>query len=181
MLPLSEASEAEVLRLRDAIRPVWNPRYDSAQDAGRWLADDDLLIAWVAGDVVLAYPVRILNFHEFVNETVDGVPILISYCPLRGSGIVYDRRLDGSELLFGNTSALYESEKVMYDRQTFSYWFQVSGEAIVGELAGRRLTPLPSLLIRFDCWRRDFPEGRALSRGAAGRRAGPVRRLYGLP
>ena len=94
---------------------------------------------------------------------MDGLRILISYCPLCGSGIVYDRRLDGRELLFGNTSALYESDMVMYDRQTFSYWFQVSGEAIVGELAGRRLTPLPSLLIRFGRWRRDFPDGRVLS------------------
>ncbi|MDE0220820.1 MAG: DUF3179 domain-containing protein [Spirochaetaceae bacterium] len=163
MLPLSQATEAQVLRLRDAIRPVRSPRYDSVQEAGRWLAPEDLLVAYVAGGAALAYPVRILNFHEIVNETVDGVPILISYCPLCGSGIVYDRRLDGRELVFGNTSALYESDMVMYDRQTLSYWFQVSGEAIVGELAGRRLTPLPSLLIRFDRWRRDFPEGRVLS------------------
>lgn len=172
MLPLSQATEAQVLRLRDAIRPVWNPRYDSGQAAGRWLAQDDLLVAYVAGGVALAYPVRILNFHEIVNETVDGVPILISYCPLCGSGIVYDRRLGGHELVFGNTSALYESDMVMYDRQTLSYWFQVSGEAIVGELAGRRLTPLPSLLIRFDRWQRDFPEGRVLSREGL-RGAGP--------
>ena len=116
MLPLSQATEAQVLRLRDAIRPVWNPRYDSVQEAGRWLAPEDLLVAYVAGGAALAYPVRILNFHEIVNETVDGVPILISYCPLCGSGIVYDRRLDGRELVFGNTSALYESDMVMYDR-----------------------------------------------------------------
>lgn len=69
-----------------------------------------------------------LNLHEIVNDVIDGRPVLISYCPLCASGAVYDRELAGEVLLFGNTSALYQSDLVMYDHQSGSYWFQVLGE-----------------------------------------------------
>jgi hypothetical protein len=163
-VPLSEASEQLIERLRDAIPPIDRPRYGGAE-AADWLDEDDLVLGYVAGDGgPYAYPLKILNYHEIVNEEFDGLPVLISYCPLCRSGIVYDRRLGERALTFGNTSALYESDLVMYDRETNSYWWQVAGLAIVGELAGQRLEPLPSTTMPWGEWRRLHPDTRVLTR-----------------
>ena len=89
----------------------------------------------------------------------------MSYCPLCFSGVVYSRELDGQVLLFGNTSALYESDLIMYDHQTGSYWFQVPGEALVGPMTGKRLALLPSMTTTWGEWRRMHPETVALSNG----------------
>ena len=163
-ISLSAIDEATLLSLRDLIPPLDNPSYDSGEHAG-WLRPNDLVLGYEAADgQAYAYPTRILNFHEIVNDSLGGLPVLISYCPLCRSGVVYDRRLDGRLLSFGNTSALYQSDLVMYDRETLSYWFQVGGEAIVGELTGARLTPLPSLTTTWAEWRGLHPETLVLSR-----------------
>ncbi len=130
-IPLSQATDEEVEELRDSINPIYEPRYGSAE-SGEWLRDADLVIGYVSQDDAYAYPVKMLNLHEIVNDFIDGVPVLVSYCPLCASAVVYSRELDGQVLLFGNTSALHESDMVMYDHRTGSYWFQVLGEAIVG-------------------------------------------------
>ena len=161
--PLSEASERAVESLRDAIKPIYEPVYEP-REGGDWLSDGDYVIGYAAGEEAYAYPVKILNYHEIVHDLVDGVPILVSYCPLCASAVVYDRRLDDRVLVFGNTSALYESDMVMYDHQTGSYWFQVAGEAIVGELTGRRLDPLPSITISWGEWKALHPDTLVLSR-----------------
>jgi hypothetical protein len=162
-LPLSEAEDGRILALQDAIRPIYDPVYGPAS-AGDWLDDGFVVLGYISEQgTPYAYPVNILNLHEIVNDTVDGVPVLVSYCPLCASGIVYDRRLDEMELVFGNTSALYESDMVMFDHQTGSYWFQVGGEALVGELTGQRLTPLPSIMMPWGEWERLHPDTRVLS------------------
>ena len=89
--------------------------------------------------------------------------MLITFCPLCRSGVVYDRHLDGRLLSFGNTGALYQSDLVMYDKETLSYWFQVGGEAIVGELTGVRLEPLPSVMTTWEEWLALHPETLVLS------------------
>jgi hypothetical protein len=162
--PLSEIDEETLLSLRDRIPPLDEPRYEPVE-GGDWLAGDDLVLGYEAPDgQAYAYPAKILNFHEIVNDELGGQPVLISYCPLCLSGIVYDRRLDGQLLSFGNTSALYQSDLVMYDRETLSYWFQVGGEAIVGDLTGGRLTPLPSMTTTWAEWRALQPNTLVLSR-----------------
>ena len=103
-----------------------------------------LVVACSAGGEAFAYPINILNFHEMVNDTTGGIPLLATYCPQCFSGVVFSREVDGQTLTFGNTSALYQSDLVMYDHQTGSYWFQVGGEAVVGTLTRARLEPLPS-------------------------------------
>ena len=115
----------------------------------------------IAGDA-RAYPLRILIWHEIVNDTVGGVPVAVTYCPLCNSGIVFDRRLDGRDLDFGTTGKLRHSDLVMYDRQTESWWQQFLGEAIVGELTGARLTMLPSRLESLAAFRARHPDGRVL-------------------
>ena len=160
---LSEATPRTIARLRDAIRPIYKPRYEGPK-GGAWLDPDDLVIGIAGEEGAFAYPLKILNFHEIVNDRIGGRPVLISYCPLCASGIVYDRRVEGRVLVFGNTSALYENDMVMYDHQTGSYWFQVGGEGIVGELTGKRLVPLPSATVTWKTWLAAYPETRVLSR-----------------
>ena len=118
-VPLSEISDELQTDLRDAIIPVDLPVY-GASDALPWLEDEDLVLGYESGDETFAYPINILNFHEIVNDNIDGVPVLITYCPLCFSSVVFNREVDGETLTFGNTSALYQSDLVMYDHQTNS-------------------------------------------------------------
>ena len=160
---LPDASPELIEQLRDAIQPIYTPVYESAA-GGDWMNDDDLVLGYEAGGEAFAYPVKMLNFHELVNDIIDGVPVLISYCPLCGSGVFYDRRLGGTTHLFGNTSALSENDLVMFDYETGSYWFQTAAEAIVGPLSGSRLQPLPATTITWGRWKEINPETKVLAR-----------------
>lgn len=162
-IPLSEIGEERIIGLRDAIPPLDAPRYDDAP-GGDWLDPSDLVIGYAGEDGAWAYPLKILNFHEIVNDELDGVPVLVTYCPLCRSGVVYDRRLEGTLHTFGNTSALYENDLVMFDRETSSYWWQTAGEAIVGTLTGKRLAVLPALTTTWSEWKALHPETLVLSR-----------------
>ena len=167
-IPLSEATASDIARLLDRIPPIDDPRYDDPTD-DPWLEPGDVVLGYVATDgQAYAYPHKILNFHEIVNDTLADVPVLVSYCPLCNSGVVYDRRLtdlrhDGV-LTFGNTSALYDNDLVMVDRETTTYWWQVPGRAIVGNLSGATLTPLPSTTTTWEQWQLDHPDTLVLSR-----------------
>ncbi|MBV7338142.1 DUF3179 domain-containing protein [Chloroflexi bacterium TSY] len=162
-VPLTDASPELIVRLRDAIPPIHAPIYETANDA-TWLTDDDGVIGYAVGDQAWAYPIRILNFHEIVNDVLANEPVLISYCPLCYSGIVYSRQLDDRVLTFGNTSALHESDMVMLDYETGSYWWQVAGRAIVGELTDAQMMVLPSMTTRWKQWRALHPDTLVLSR-----------------
>ena len=143
--------------------PIYSPRYEDAS-GGDWLDSNDIILGYVGeSGQAYAYPIKFLNFHELVNDVIDGVPLLVTYCPLCGSGIVFDRRIGDDVLLFGNTSALYNSDLVMFDYSTGSYWFQTGGEAVVGPLTGARLTPLPSSVMTWDQWLALYPETNVLS------------------
>ena len=158
---LSSAPDDLIETLRDLIRPIYNPGYGEPE-ALPWLLDADLVIGYLSGRDAYAYPIRVLNTRELVNDEIDGLPILVSFCPLCASGVVYSRELDGETLLFGNTSALYETDLVMFHHQSGSYWFQVLGESIVGKMTGQRLTPLPSMTISWGEWKELHPDTRLL-------------------
>ena len=173
-ITLDEASNNDVERLLDAIPPIDNPAYIDP-DTDPWLDDQDLILGYVAEDgQAYAYPHKILNFHEIVNDTLADVPVLVSFCPLCRSGVVFDRRLDDlrqdSELTFSNTSALFDNDMVMVDRQTSSYWWQVPGRSIVGSLSGAELTVLPSTTSTWGRWKFDNPETVIISRDLGFRR-----------
>ena len=174
-ITLDEANDGDVVRLLDAIPPIDNPAYIDP-DTDPWLDDQDLILGYVDADgQAYAYPHKILNFHEIVNDTLADVPVLISFCPLCRSGVVFDRRLgddlrhDG-ELTFSNTSALFDNDMVMVDRQTSSYWWQVPGRSIVGTLSGAELTVLPSTTTTWERWRFDNPETVIITRDLGFRR-----------
>lgn len=172
---LPEAPPALIARLRDAIRPIYEPRY-AGVSGGDWLREDDLVVGYAGTEAAFAYPVKMLNFHEIVNDEIDGIPLVVTYCPLCGSGVVYDRRVDGRTLDFGNTSALYQTDLVMYDWQTGSYWYQTAGEAIVGELTGSRLRLLPSMTLPWKRWKDLHPDTRVLARDQGFGRSYPYER-----
>jgi len=109
-----------------------------------------------------AYPLRVLIWHEIVNDTVGGVPVSVTYCPLCNAALVFDRRLAGRVLDFGTTGKLRKSDLVMYDRQTESWWQQFTGEAIVGEMTGARLDFVPARLESFAAFRDRRPGGQVL-------------------
>lgn len=166
-VPLSEASEGQILDLLDAIPPIDDPRYSSSSDAD-WLKPDDLILGYVGADgSAFAYPHRVLNFHEIVNDDVAGTPILVSYCPLCRSGVVFDRRPDDLRhdgvLTFGNSSALYENDLVLVDRETSTYWWQLAGRGIVGDLSGAELRPLPSTTTTWQSWVDQHPDTQVLA------------------
>ncbi|MCC6179885.1 MAG: DUF3179 domain-containing protein [Chloroflexi bacterium] len=117
-----------------------------------------------------AYPLQILIWHEIVNDTVGGRPVTVTFCPLCNTAIAFDRRLDGVTYDFGTTGNLRRSDLVMWDRQTESWWQQITGEAIVGTLAGSRLTPVPAAIQSFSAFRASFPTGQVLSRETGFRR-----------
>ena len=169
---LPDANNSLIERLRNAIMPVYSPRYEDAS-GGDWLDSNDMILGYVSeSGQAYAYPIKFLNFHELVNDVIDDVPLLVTYCPLCGSGVVFDRRVGNDVLLFGNTSALYNSDLVMFDHGSGSYWFQTGGEAVVGPMTGTRLAPLPSSVMTWDQWLALYPETNVLSREQGlGRRA----------
>jgi hypothetical protein len=115
-----------------------------------------------------AYPVRVMIWHEIVNDVVGGVPVAVTYCPLCNSATAYDRRVRGIETTFGTSGRLYASALVMYDRATESLWTHYDGRAIVGVLAGDRLDEFPSPLMSWDDFLAAYPAGRVLDWRATG-------------
>jgi len=135
------------------------------------LAPTEPVIGLIMGGEARAYPLRVLVWHEIVNDKIADIPVTVTYCPLCNSAIVFDRRLDGRVLDFGTTGKLRNSDMVMYDRQTESWWQQFLGEGIVGEMTGKRLKPLPARLESFEKFRTRAPNGRVLVPNDPGMRA----------
>lgn len=109
------------------------------------------------------YPYNIMVWHEIVNDTVDGVPVAVTFCPLCGSAIVFDRRVGDETLSFGVSGLLYESNLLMYDSKTDSLWSQVLGEAVIGDYVGTKLELLSSNVISFAEFEAQYPDGFVLS------------------
>jgi hypothetical protein len=149
---------------KDGIPAIDHPRFETAAAAGRWLKPKEPVVLFARGGDARAYPLQILTWHEIVNDTVGGVPALITFCPLCNTALVFDARLDGKAHDFGTTGKLRFSDLVMYDRRTESWWQQATGEAIVGDLTGRRLTFLPAQIISWETFRATYPQGKVLSR-----------------
>ncbi len=149
---------------RDGIPPIDRPRFIAPGEAAEWLKDVEPVVVYEESGDARAYPLQVLIWHEIVNDTVGGRPVAVTFCPLCNTAIAFDRRLDGVTYDFGTTGNLRYSDLVMWDRQTESWWQQITGEAIVGELAGKRLTPVPAVIASFAQFRAAHPDGKVLSR-----------------
>lgn len=146
---------------RDGIPAVDAPRFVAVAAEDGLDPREPVIALSIAGDS-RAYPLRVLTWHEIVNDTVGNVPVAVTYCPLCNAAIVFDRRVGDLLLDFGTTGKLHRSDLVMYDRQTESWWQQFSGEAIAGELAGATLTMLPARLESWAEFKRRAPRGLVL-------------------
>ncbi len=149
---------------RDGIPPIDEPKYVGLDEAGEFLGEREPVMVVEEGREVRGYPLQIMVWHEIVNDELGGRPIAVTYCPLCNSSVVFDRRVDGRELTFGTTGNLRSSDLVMWDRQTESWWQQLTAEAVVGELTGERLEVLPSQILSFEDFRDRFPKADVLSR-----------------
>jgi hypothetical protein len=143
---------------KDGIPSIDDPAFVPVSEAT--LSDREPVIGLMIDGDVRAYPLRILIWHEIVNDVVGGVPVAVTYCPLCNTGIVFDRRVGDRVLEFGTTGKLRNSDLVMYDRTTESWWQQFLGEAIVGELTGTELIMLPARLESFASFKERAPDGR---------------------
>lgn len=146
---------------KDGIPAIDQPRFVPVAQYREVDAQEPVIGLVVAGEA-RAYPLRILLWHEIVNDEIAGVPVAVTYCPLCNTSIVFDRRVAAGVLDFGTTGKLRHSDLVMYDRQTQSWWQQYGGQAIVGELLGHTLAVVPSRLESIASFRQRAPNGRVL-------------------
>ena len=154
---------------RDGIPALTNPHYVKAAEATFLESGDRILGARLDGKPY-AYPVGIMNYHEIVNHSRGANQWLITYCPLCGTGMVFDASIGGEDLTFGVSGLLYNNDLLMYDRQTESLWSQIEGRAISGPLKGRELRLKPSRMTSWKAWRDKHPDTMVLSRETGHRR-----------
>ncbi len=146
---------------RDGIPALESPKHAPVSEA-RW-TDDAIVMGLVQGGEARAYPIAILTLHEIVNDTLGGVPILVSYCPLCGTGLAFDRRVDGRARTFGVSGLLYRSGLLLYDRETESLWSQIESTAVTGPALGTRLRVLRSTMARWSDWKGAHPDTTVLT------------------
>ena len=154
---------------RDGIPPIDDPSFVSVGAAREWLADAEPVIALEYGGEAKAYPLQILTWHEIVNDDIAGLPVAATYCPLCNSALVFERELGGALYDFGVSGNLRNSDLIMWDRQTQSWWQQLTGEAIAGELAGARLRVVPAQTVAWGVFADAYPDGLVLDRPGASR------------
>ena len=146
---------------RDGIAAIDHPKYVVAERAG--LAGTDRVLGLALGGVARAYPVRILNWHEIVNDRIGEQPVAVTYCPLCGTGIAFDARVAGQAASFGVSGLLYNSDVLLYDRGTESLWSQILGRAVTGPLKGTGLRSIPLTHTAWAAWRSRHPRTEVLS------------------
>jgi thiol-disulfide isomerase/thioredoxin len=149
---------------KDGIPAIDEPQFVSVEEADGWLEPQEPVVLAQVGDDARAYPIQIFMWHEIVNDTIGGVPVTVTFCPLCNTGVAFERTFDGQVLDFGTTGRLRFSNLIMYDRQTETWWQQATGEGIAGEFAGRQLTFVPASMISWADFKATYPDGTVLSR-----------------
>lgn len=149
---------------KDGIPSIDDPKFVSIAEANKFVSDEEPGIAINIDGVQRFYPFQILVWHEIVNDTINGKRILISYCPLCLTAIVFDPVVNGKQVEFGVSGKLWNSNLLMYDRQTDSLWSQALGEAVLGERTTDKLEVLASDILKFGVWKSANTKGEVLSR-----------------
>ena len=147
---------------KDGIPAILTPTFISASDA-TFLHDEDRVLGLAAGLEAKAYPVKILNWHEIVNDAIGGKAVVVTYCPLCGTGMAFEAEVLGKRHTFGVSGLLYQSDLLMYDHQTESLWSQVGMHAVSGSLTGEKLTPMSLEHTIWRDWRTANPSTVVLS------------------
>lgn len=154
---------------KDGIPAIHRPKFVSVEEAD-YLEPDDQLLSVEHEGAVRAYPIRILDWHEVVNDAIGDFKFTVTYCPLCGTGMVFDRELEDGAVRFGVSGLLYRSDVLLYDDQTESLWSQLERKAVAGPKTGTELTWVPSRQTTWKLWRKRHPEGRVLSTDTGFRR-----------
>ncbi len=152
----------------DGIPPLDDPVFIDVVDALELLDDAEGVVAVEIDGDARAYPVQVMIWHEIVNDTVGGVPVSVTYCPLCNSAVSYRREIRGVETTFGTSGRLFASALVMYDRATETLWTHFDGKAVVGMLAGEELEVIASPLMAWADFREAYPTGQVLDPTATG-------------
>ena len=147
---------------RDGIPSIDRPRFIRAEQA-KELQPTSRVLGMFHNDIAKAYPVNILNYHEIVNDDFRGSPVVITYCPLCGSGMAFTAVIAGAKHSFGVSGLLYNSDMLLYDRRTRSLWSQLMSRAISGPLKGYQLQKLNLANTTFQSWRAQHPDSLVLS------------------
>lgn len=147
----------------DGIPPIDNPTFDTLAEGDEWLSDNHPVISLVVGDEARAYPLGILTRHEIANDEIAGTPVAVTFCPLCNAAIVFNREVDGQVLRFGVSGNLRNSDLIMWDDKTLSWWQQFTGQAIVGEMTGTQLEILPAQIVDWENFKTAHPDGVVLS------------------
>lgn len=147
---------------RDGIPSIDNPKFLKA-NAAKFIRPADRVIGITINGESRAYPINILNWHEIVNDQIQGVPVSVTYCPLCGTGLVYEAKVKGRVLKFGVSGLLYNSDVLLYDRQTESLWSQILSKGINGPMKGQKLTMIPSSQTSWASWLKKNPNTKVLS------------------
>jgi uncharacterized protein DUF3179 len=149
---------------QDGIPAVDEPHFDAASEVD-WLADQEPVVALEIDGDAHAYPLQIMTWHEIVNDTVGGVPVAVTFCPLCNTAVAFERPLiSGDATTFGTSGKLINSNLLMYDRATESLWPQVTGVALTGELKGMELQRIPAQIVSWADFRESFPDALVLNR-----------------
>lgn len=155
---------------KDGIPALDDPTFLQAGEETRLDDREPVITLELDGEVPRAYPIRYLTWHEIVNDTVGGLPVAVTFCPLCNSGITFDRRTPAGVLSFGVSGMLRHSDMIMYDRETESWWQQAIGEAVVGRLVGTELQSLPSWMESWAEFRMRNPQGIVMDQPTGHRR-----------
>ncbi|MCF2872241.1 DUF3179 domain-containing protein [Octadecabacter sp. G9-8] len=144
---------------KDGIPAIDDPTFLNVSDEDRLTPREPVITLELAGEIPRAYPIRYLMWHEIVNDEVNGFPVAVTFCPLCNSGITFSRRTAYGVLTFGVSGKLRNSDMIMFDRETQSWWQQAIGEAIVGELTSFELVTLPSWMESWSEFQARNPDG----------------------
>jgi len=150
---------------KDGIPALTNPSVETAKLAGRWLNDGDQILGIVINSKARAYPIRILNWHEIVNDQIGKELLVVTYCPLCGSGMAFK-----TEDQFGVSGLLYQSDVLLYDRKSESLWSQLMMQAVTGPRTGEKLPQIAVEHTSWKKWREQHPDTTVLSRNTGYRR-----------
>lgn len=146
----------------DGIPSVDNPQFSRPEDLGNYY-NQDLVLGFIHEGEIKAYPHPILDWHEIINDEINGLPIAITYCPLTGTGIGWSRDLGGFTTTFGVSGLLYNNNLMPYDRRTKSTWSQQKNECVNGNLISRKPSTYTLIETSFSTWKKSFPETKVMN------------------
>jgi hypothetical protein len=158
---------------KDGIPALEDPERVSVE-AGGYLLDQELVLGYFDGENAIAYPLQILDWHEIINDELNHFPYAITYCPLTGTGIGWDRTLNGNPTTFGVSGLIYNNNLIPYDRQTNSNWSQMRLDCVNGPLINSEIKTFQLLETRWFTWKEMYPNTKVLSLNTG------VDRPYGL-